>query len=104
MKIREGLIVLGNKTGDEKEKNRCRKKLKFLKNVILYLEHSPAEKSIERQLTESIKKIARGNSEFERTFPSSIDVKTRNKWMKEMGIKELRNQEKILSYILGSNE
>ena len=104
LKIKDQVIEIGSKTHDSVEKNRCRKKLKFLKNIILYLEYDPLESPIERQLRETVKKISLIESEFERAFPSGIDQKTKSKWMTSKGMSDIRKQQKILSYLLGGNE
>jgi hypothetical protein len=103
LNYRVSLIKTGT-AASGKEKNQCRRKLKFLHSVVLCLEHSPKQESIERQLCEAKKNKTRIELEFESTFPSSIDAKTRSNWLKDKGSREINNQIKILSYILGSED
>ena len=103
LKRKEDLIKIG--TGaNEKEKNRCRKELRTLRLIALYLEHAPKQESLERQLSQAVTSKARIELEFESTFPSGIDAKTRSSWLKANGVKDINNQIKILSYILGSED
>ena len=75
-----------------------------MRTVILYLEHSPREESLTRQLTEATANKERITKEFDYTFPSGTDQKTRESWLDDMGIRAINRQIKILSYILGSED
>lgn len=96
----DNLIKTGAKVLDEKEKNRIRNRLQFLKPLVLYMTHNPTEKSINRQLIECLKRIDLIQKEFDTMYPSYCDAKTKSEFMKGKGLSELKKQVKILQYIL----
>jgi len=98
----DSLVKTGAKVLDEKEKNRIRNRLQFLKPIVMYMENDPTEKSINRQLIECLKKMDLIQKEFDTRYPSYCDTKTKSEFMKGKGLPELKKQVKVLQYILES--
>lgn len=98
------LTTESNAAGFE-DKPKYRRSLKFLKNVVLYLEHNPTKESIEKQLESDTKRLARIDEEFKSDFPVGCpDSKIRSKWRKDKGIAEINSRGKLLKYILGDQQ
>ena len=94
------LEATGRAAKNEKEKNRCRKELKLARKALMYLEYSPTEESITRQLDTALKRISIIQEEFEYRYPSYCDAKTKSDFMKGNGLPEIKKQVELLKYIL----
>ena len=95
-------MQVGASTGDEKEKNRIRMRLQFLRPIAMYMESNPTEESVQRQLDECVKKMESIQNEFNHRYPSYCDTKTKSEFMKGKGLPELKKQVKVLKYLLES--
>ena len=96
------LMETGSKSRNDKEKNSIRKKLQFLRPVAMYMETDPTEESVSRQLNECIGKMLVIQKEFDHTYPSYCDTRTKSEFMKGKGLPELKKQVKVLQYLLES--
>jgi hypothetical protein len=68
----------------------------------MYMEHDPTEDSVQRQLTECLKKMEVIQREFYNRYPSYCDTRTKSEFMKGKGLPELKKQVKVLQYLLES--
>ena len=98
----ERLTSIGLSTSDEKEKNRIRKRIGFLRPIAMYLEHSPTTESVASQLELCVKKIDVIHKEFDQRYPSYCNAGTKREFMKGKGLPELTKQVKVLQYLLES--
>jgi len=98
----ERLMSIGLSTSDEKEKNRIRKRICFLRSIEMYLEHSPTTETVVFQLDLCLKKIDVIHKEFDQMYPSYCDANTKREFMKGKGLPELTKQVKVLQYLLES--
>ena len=98
----ERLTSIGLAAGDNKEKNRIRKRLRFLRPIAIYMEHSPTRESVESQIELCLKKIDVIHKEFDQRYPSYCDANTKREFMKGKGLPELKKQVKVLQYLLES--
>jgi len=96
------LMETGSKSRNDKKKNSIRKKLQFLRPVAMYMETDPTEESVSRQLNECIGKMLVIQKEFDHTYPSYCDTRTKSEFMKGKGLPELKKQVKVLQYLLES--
>jgi BMFP domain-containing protein YqiC len=96
------LMKVGANTRDRSEKNSIRKRLQFLRPVAMYMETNPTEESVSRQLNECVKKMDVIQKEFDHTYPSYCDTKTKSEFMKGKDLPELKKQVKVLQYLLES--
>lgn len=96
------LMKVGTNTRDRSEKNRIRERLHFLRPISIYMESNPTQTSVESQLNECFRKIDVIQKEFDHTYPSYCDTKTKSEFMKGKGLPELKKQVKVLQYILES--
>jgi len=96
------LMEEDSKSLSDKEKNSIRKRLQFLRPIAMYMDHSPTEGSVQRQLTQCLKKIDVIQREFMHMYPSYCDTRTKSEFMKGKGLPELKKQVKVLQYLLES--
>lgn len=96
------LIDSGSRSADDSEKNKIRRRLQFLRPIAMYMEHDPKEGSVQRQLTECLKKMEAIQREFDNRYPSYCDTRTKSEFMKGKGLPELKKQVKVLQYLLES--
>lgn len=96
------LMEEGSKSLSDKEKNSIRKRLQFLRPIAMYMDHSPTEESVSRQLNECIGKMLVIQKEFDHMYPSYCDTRTKSEFMKGKGLPELKKQVKVLQYLLES--
>jgi hypothetical protein len=94
------LMETGSKSRSDKLKSSIRKRLQFLRPIAMYMETDPTEESVQRQLSECVKKIDVIQREFDHTYPSYCDTRTKSDFMKGKGLPELKKQVKVLQYLL----
>ncbi len=93
-------IVKFGESGNDKDKRKANRDLKFLREMYRYLEFSPTEESVTQQLELVQKQYDRVNKLFDVTFPRGCDTQSRADFMKNEGMSTLNKKMKHLNYIL----